>query len=84
MSQTDTRPAPSGEARDPASLLRSIGLTPAEARLAVLYGNGRTARGAAQELGISEHTAKSTLKNVFVKLGVRKQSELALFIARLI
>lgn len=84
VSQTEARSA--SEAPNDvglASLLRSVGLTPAEARLALLYGNGRTARRAAEELGISEHTARSTLKNVFGKLGVRKQSELARFIARL-
>jgi DNA-binding CsgD family transcriptional regulator len=69
--------------RDVPAVLRSVGLTPAEARLAVLYGNGHSAREAAHELGISEHTAKSTLKQVYGKLGVRKQSELGRFVARL-
>ncbi len=40
VSQADTRPAPSGDARDPASLLRSIGLTPAEAPLLQAFRNG--------------------------------------------
>jgi len=68
--------------RDPIDLLRSMGLTPAEARLAALIGKGLTARSAAQELRISEHTARSTLKQVYGKLGIRKQAELGHFIAR--
>jgi DNA-binding CsgD family transcriptional regulator len=69
--------------RDLPALLRAVGLTPAEARLAALYGSGNSARQAAQRLGISEHTAKSTLKQVYGKLGLRKQSELGQLIARL-
>jgi DNA-binding CsgD family transcriptional regulator len=72
-----------GGEHDLAALLRAIGLTPAESRLAVLFGGGLTARESAQQLGITEHTAKSTLKQVYGKLGVRKQSELGRFIARL-
>lgn len=68
--------------RDPLDVLRSMGLTPAEARLAALMGKGLTARSAAQELRISEHTARSTLKQVYGKLGIRKQAELGHFIAR--
>ncbi|MEQ1771073.1 MAG: helix-turn-helix transcriptional regulator [Devosia sp.] len=84
VSQADASSAPDGgDGGSLSSLLRSVGLTPAEARVALLYANGRTAREAAQELGISEHTAKSALKHVYGKLGVRKQSELARFIARL-
>lgn len=68
--------------RDPLDVLRSMGLTPAEARLAALMGKGLTARSAALELRISEHTARSTLKQVYGKLGIRKQAELGHFIAR--
>jgi DNA-binding CsgD family transcriptional regulator len=75
-------PAPQSARRDPLDVLRSMGLTPAEARLAALIGKGFTARSAAQELRISEHTARSTLKQVYGKLGIRKQAELGHFIAR--
>jgi DNA-binding CsgD family transcriptional regulator len=68
--------------RDPLDVLRSMGLTPAEARLAALIGKGLTARSAAEELRISENTARSTLKQVYGKLGIRKQAELGHFIAR--
>jgi DNA-binding CsgD family transcriptional regulator len=68
--------------RDPVDLLRSLGLTPAEARLAAKIGQGCSARSAAAELGISQHTARSTLKQVYGKLGIRKQAELGGLIAR--
>jgi DNA-binding CsgD family transcriptional regulator len=63
-------------------LLRPMGLTPAEAKLAALIGTGCTARSAAEKLQISQHTARSTLKQVYAKLGIRKQTELAHLIAR--
>lgn len=63
--------------------IRALGLTPAESRLASLVGDGRTVRQAALQLGISENTARSTLKVVYGKLGVRKQSELSRLITRL-
>lgn len=72
-----------GPPGDPVALLRSVGLTPAEARLAALVGQGSAARGAALQLGISENTARSTLKQVYGKLGIRKQAELGHFIASL-
>lgn len=69
--------------RDPVDLLNSVRLTPAEARLAVLVGKGSSAKEAASQLGISQHTARSTMKLVYGKLGIRKQSELGHLIARL-
>ena len=76
-------PLVSQQPRDPVDLLRSLGLTPAEARLAAKIGKGCSARSAAEELGISEHTARSTLKQVYGKLGIRKQAELGHLIARM-
>jgi DNA-binding CsgD family transcriptional regulator len=38
---------------------------------------------AAEKLGIAEETARSVLKRVFSKVGVSRQSELAVLIARL-
>ncbi len=71
------------ERRDAAEMLQLSGLTAAEARLGALVGVGLGAREAANELGISEHTARSTLKTVYDKLGIRKQSELGHLVARL-
>ena len=71
------------ERRDAAQMLQLFGLTAAEARLGALIGVGLGAREAAEELRISEHTARSTLKTVYDKLGIRKQSELGHLVARL-
>ena len=71
------------ERRDAAQMLQLFGLTAAEARLGALIGVGMGAREAAEELKISEHTARSTLKTVYDKLDIRKQSELGHLVARL-
>lgn len=71
------------ERRDAVQLLQLFGLTGAEAKLAALVGTGMPPKGAAAELNISEHTARSTLKTVYDKLGIKKQSELGHLVARL-
>ena len=71
------------ERRDAAQMLQLFGLTGAEAKLAALVGVGHAPRGAAAELKISENTARSTLKTVYDKLGINKQSELGHLVARL-
>lgn len=73
----------STSAGDVIDMLRSVKLTPAEARLAALIGEGSSAREAAHKLGISEHTVRSTLKQVYGKLGIRRRAELGHLIARL-
>lgn len=59
-------------------------LTPAEARLVAHIGAGLSPRDAAAQLGISEETARSTLKHVFVKVGISRQSELAVLLTKLV
>jgi DNA-binding CsgD family transcriptional regulator len=51
-------------------------LTPAEARLAGLVGQAKSPREAATILGVTEETARTTLKRVLAKTGVRRQAEL--------
>jgi DNA-binding CsgD family transcriptional regulator len=51
-------------------------LTPGEAKLAALIGSGEQPRETAVKLGIAEETARSVLKRVFSKTGVRRQAEL--------
>lgn len=51
-------------------------LTPAESRLARLVGQAQTPREAALGLGITEETARTTLKRIFSKTGTRRQAEL--------
>lgn len=69
--------------RNAQPLLRLLGLTGAEARLAELVGSGLSVRDTAEALLLSEHTVRSSLKSVYGKLGVSKQSELGRLIARL-
>jgi DNA-binding CsgD family transcriptional regulator len=71
------------ERRDAVQLLQLFGLTAAEARLAAMVGTGMPPKSAAAELNISEHTARSTLKTVYDKLNIKKQSELGHLVARL-
>ena len=52
------------------------GLTPAEARLTSLLVKGASIATAAEQLEVSQNTAKFHLKAVFEKTGVRRQSQL--------
>jgi len=51
-------------------------LTPAEARLAAAIAGGHTPREAAQRLGVTEATARTTLKRILAKTGSRRQADL--------
>ena len=51
-------------------------LTPAEARLAVMIAEGLNPRSASRRLGVTEGTARTTLKRVLAKTGSRRQSDL--------
>ncbi len=69
---------------DPALVRDLFGLTLAEARLAALVGAGRPPRKAGEQLGITEATARTTLKRVFQKTGTTRQSELTALLARMV
>jgi DNA-binding CsgD family transcriptional regulator/PAS domain-containing protein len=73
-----------GEPADPALVRDLFGLTLAEARIAALVGAGLAPRNASQALGISEETTRTTLKRVFAKVGVSRQSELTALLTRLV
>jgi len=68
---------------DPALVRDLLGLTLGEARVASLVGAGLPPREAAHQLGISEETARTSLKRVFAKVGVSRQSELAVMLTKL-
>jgi len=57
-------------------LRKLFGTTPAETRLIQQLITGRALDEAAQNLSISINTAKTQLKSVFEKVGVKRQSEL--------
>ncbi len=63
--------------------LAELGLSPAEARLALSMDGSRSLVEVAGSLGIRYETARSQLRQIFAKLGVSRQSELAVFILRL-
>ena len=69
--------------RDPRSALELLGLTKAEARIAAAVGIGMPTRKAGEQLGLAESTVRSTLKQVYSKLGISRQSELAGIVTRL-
>ena len=70
-------------ALSPDLVQRLFALAPAEARVATLIGSGLSPRHAAAKLGISEGTVRTTLKHVFTKVGVSRQSELAVLLTKL-
>jgi DNA-binding CsgD family transcriptional regulator len=61
-----------------------LGLTLGEARIAAHIGSGLAPRETAARLGITEGATRTTLKRVFSKLGVSRQSELAVLLTRLV
>jgi DNA-binding CsgD family transcriptional regulator len=61
--------------------LRAYGLTGAEARLCQALVRTGSLNHAADELHISQSTARSHLKNVFTKLGVTSQVQLVMRLA---
>jgi DNA-binding CsgD family transcriptional regulator len=67
----DSQPTP------PLDLLRqAYGLTPAEARLALVLTQGHSLKEAAHLCGVTHNTAKSQLKSVFAKTNVQRQAQL--------
>lgn len=57
-------------------LQRLYDLTPAEARLASVLVQGKNIVEAAEELNVSQNTARTHLKHIFQKTGAKRQSEL--------
>ena len=57
-------------------LMRLFGLTQSQARLASLISTGSPLQRAAQELGITEASARQYLKVIFEKMDVTRQGEL--------
>lgn len=68
--------AGAARAMTPAALEQLHGCTPREARLAQLLAEGSNLRGAAEAMGITYGSARTYLKIVFHKIGVRSQAQL--------
>ncbi len=74
---------PSAPRRTPAAVLvELLGLTRAEARLALELADGHTLVEACENLHISRNTGKSHLSSVFSKTGVARQTQLVQLILR--
>lgn len=58
----------------------TLGLSPAEARIAILLAQGRTTREIAAATGREYSTVRTHLKHIFAKLGVSRQVEVALLL----
>jgi len=68
---------------DPIILRLSLGLSPAEIRLATSLYAGATLQNYAEASGVSVHTARNQLKSIFDKSGTRRQAELTALLSRL-
>lgn len=77
-----TDPNRGGE-RQPVRGLALLGLSPAEARIASLVGAGLPPKEVARRLGNTEGTVRFTINQIYRKVGVSKQTELAQIVARL-
>lgn len=75
----DTGAAPA----DAAGQLRRLGLTRAEARLAVQIGHGLGLSDIAAAGRVSEHTLRSHMRAIFAKLDLSRQAELVRLTTRL-
>lgn len=67
----------------PEAALRALALSGAEARVAALVGQGLSPRDVAERLALTEETVRTTLKQVFGKLGVSRQGELVGLVTQL-
>ena len=74
-----------GTDRGPSAALLAalLGATPAEASVALLVAQGQGLPAVAAALGIARSTARTHLRRVFEKAGVRRQAELAWLVAHL-
>ncbi|POF61813.1 helix-turn-helix transcriptional regulator [Novacetimonas maltaceti] len=68
---------------DISEIMQALGLTRSEARLASVVGVGHPPRQAAKIIGISEQYARTMLKEIFYKLNVNSQSQLAALIGNI-
>jgi pimeloyl-ACP methyl ester carboxylesterase/DNA-binding CsgD family transcriptional regulator len=68
--------SPGSRALSEDGLSAFFGLSPAEARLTQQLALGRSMEETSKALGVSHNTAKTQLKKVFSKVGVKRQPEL--------
>ncbi len=59
-----------------------FGLTPQEARLALLLADGCTLAAAAQQIGVAEAAARNYSKRIYAKMGIKSQSDIVRLVYR--
>ena len=71
-------------ARDSSQALvaQLFGLTPQEARLALLLADGCTLAAAAEQMGVAEAAARSYSKRIYAKMGIKSQSDIVRLVYR--
>jgi DNA-binding CsgD family transcriptional regulator len=75
---------PTEHVRPSQAVLRGLyGLTPAECRVALLMGDGRSPQEIARMLGVSSNTLKSQLASIYRKTDTSRQSQLVRLLMRL-
>jgi DNA-binding CsgD family transcriptional regulator len=75
---------PAQKARPTHDTLRTLfGLTPAECRVALLLGDGKSPRQIAQLLAVSSNTVKSQVSAIYAKTGTSRHAELVRLMASL-
>jgi DNA-binding CsgD family transcriptional regulator len=67
---------------DQPTLQSAFGLTPAEAKLATLLYNGANVRQAAEQLGITEGSARQYIRRIFGKTQTSRQVDMIRVIGR--
>lgn len=71
------------ERQDPVRELRLLGLTAAEAKIAALLGSGLSRAETADRLGLSPLTVSGTIKTIYSKLQISRQSQLVRLLERI-
>jgi DNA-binding CsgD family transcriptional regulator len=71
-----------GTRLDSRMLRQLFGLTPAEIRLCIALAEGKSVEEYAREAAISSNTARTHVKRIYSKTGVRRQSELVRLLLR--
>ena len=66
------------------TMIGLYGLTPSEARVAAIIGAGKSIEEVAIGLQIGVATARTHLKRIFQKIGIRRQAELVALVSRLL
>ena len=61
---------------DPALVAATLGLSPAQSRVAVLLAEGRSVRDIAVAIGRSENTVRWHIRRTFEKLGIARLAQL--------